>query len=158
MEKFSWTDRLKNEDVWQRVNPASYIMHIIKIRKDSRIGYILHRNWLVKHATEGKIAVMGTRGRRMKQLVDDLKERRGYCKLKDEELDRTVWRTGFGRDSGSVVRQSTGWWWRGTYAIIKCNRNISSYARSLLQTDHECDPIRDVEEERVTAGCGPILR
>jgi len=29
--------------------------------------------------------------------------------LKEEELDRTVWRTGFGRGCGPVVRQATEW-------------------------------------------------
>jgi len=45
------------------------------------MGYILHRNCLLKHITEGKIQVMievmGRRGRRHKQLMDDLKETRG---------------------------------------------------------------------------------
>jgi hypothetical protein len=47
----------------------------------------------------------GQRGRRLKQLLDDLKEKRGHCKLKQEKLDRTVWRTGFGISDGLVVRQ-----------------------------------------------------
>jgi len=29
--------------------------------------------------------------------VDDLKETRGHCKFKEEELDRTLWRIRFGR-------------------------------------------------------------
>jgi len=40
---------------------------------------------------------MGRRGSRRKQLPDDLKEARRYWKLKEEALDRTLWRTGFGR-------------------------------------------------------------
>ena len=44
------------------------------------------------------------RGRRRRKLLDDLKERRGYCHLKQEALDRTMWRAGFGRDFGPVVR------------------------------------------------------
>ena len=35
--------------------------------------------------------VAGRRGRRRKQLLDDLKEKIGYCKLKEEALDRTQW-------------------------------------------------------------------
>ena len=31
------------------------------------------------------------RGRRRKKLLDDLKDRRGYCQLKEEALDRTMW-------------------------------------------------------------------
>ena len=41
--------------------------------------------------------------------MDDLKERRGYSHLKEEALDRTVWRAGFGRGSGPVVRQTAEW-------------------------------------------------
>ena len=37
--------------------------------------------------------MMGIRGRRHKQLLDDLKETRGYWKLKEEALDRTLWGT-----------------------------------------------------------------
>ena len=46
------------------------------------------------------------RGRRRKQLLDDLKETRGYCKLKEKTLYRSVWRTGCGRAYGTVVMQS----------------------------------------------------
>ena len=46
------------------------------------------------------------RGRRRKQLPDDLKKTRGYRKLKEEALARTVWRTGFVRGCGTVVRQT----------------------------------------------------
>jgi hypothetical protein len=35
--------------------------------------------------------------KKLQQLLDDLKVRRGYWKLKEEELDGTVLRTGFGR-------------------------------------------------------------
>ena len=39
---------------------------------------------------------VGRRGRRRKQLLDDLKETRGYWKFKEEALDHTL-RTLFGR-------------------------------------------------------------
>ena len=51
----------------------------------------------------------GRRGRRRRKLLDDLKERRGYSNLKEEVLDRTMWRAGFGRGFGPVVRQTTKW-------------------------------------------------
>jgi hypothetical protein len=34
--------------------------------------------------------VTGRQGIRRKPVLDDLKEMRGYCKLKEEALDRTV--------------------------------------------------------------------
>jgi len=49
----------------------------------------------------------GRRGRRRRKLLDDLKKRRGYSHLKEEALDRTVWRARFGRGFGPVVRQTT---------------------------------------------------
>jgi len=42
------------------------------------------------------------------ELLDDFEEKRGYRKLKYEELDRTVWGTGFGRGCGPVVGHTTG--------------------------------------------------
>ena len=47
------------------------------------------------------------RGRRRKKLLDDLKDRRGYSHLKEEVLDRTMWRNRFVRVFGPVVRQTT---------------------------------------------------
>jgi len=53
------------------------------------------------------IEVTGRQGRRCRMLLDDLKERRGYCHLKEKALDRTMWRAGFGRGFGPVVRQTS---------------------------------------------------
>jgi hypothetical protein len=65
------------------------------------MGHILHRNCLIKHIIEGKleerIDVKERRRRGRKQVLDGLRERRQYCKLKEEALDRTLWRTRFGR-------------------------------------------------------------
>ena len=49
----------------------------------------------------------GRRGRRRRKLQDDLKEGRGYSHLKEEALDRTMWRARFGRGFGPLVRQTT---------------------------------------------------
>jgi hypothetical protein len=52
--------------------------------------------------------VTGRRGITLKQLLDDLKVRRGgYWKMKEEALDHTVWRARFGKGYGSSVRQIT---------------------------------------------------
>jgi hypothetical protein len=50
--------------------------------------------------------VTGRQGRRRRKLLDDLKERSGYSHLKEEALDHTMWRAGFGRGFGPVVRQT----------------------------------------------------
>ena len=78
-----------------------------QIRKANWIGHILHRNCLLQQVIEGKIKgkieVTRRLGRRCKKLLDDLKDRRGYCQLKEEALDRTMWRNRFGRGFGLVV-------------------------------------------------------
>jgi hypothetical protein len=61
---------------------------------------------IIEGKIKGEIVVTGRRGGRRKKLLDDLKERRGYSHLKEETLDRTVWRAGFGRGFGPVVRQT----------------------------------------------------
>jgi hypothetical protein len=40
------------------------------------------------------------------RLLDDLKDKRVYWKLKEKRLDRTLWRTRYGRGYGLVVRQT----------------------------------------------------
>jgi hypothetical protein len=71
----------------------------------------LRRNCLLQQVIEGKIKgeieMTGRRGRRSRKLLDDLKERRGYSHLKEEALDRTMWRARFGIEFGPVVRQTT---------------------------------------------------
>jgi hypothetical protein len=73
----------------------------------------LRRNCLIRQAIEGKIHVKGEievterRGRRRRKLLDDLKVKIGYSHLKEEDLDRTMWRARFGRGFGPVVRQIT---------------------------------------------------
>ena len=113
MEEISWTDCVRNEEVLLRVKEERNILHEIRKRKENWIGHILRRNCLIQLVIEGKIkggiGVTGRRGRRSRKLLDDLKERRAYSLLKEEALDRTVWRAGFGRGFGPVVKQTTKW-------------------------------------------------
>ena len=75
MEKISWNDHVRNEEVLLRVNEQR------RKRKASWIGHILRRNCLLQQVIEGKIKgqieVTSRRGRRRKKLLDDLKDRRG---------------------------------------------------------------------------------
>jgi len=108
MKKIRWTDCVRNEEVLKRIKDERNILHTIKIRKANWIGHILRRNCLIKHVIEGqidvRIEVTIRRGRRRKQLLDDLKEKRRNCELKREALDRTLWRTRVGRGYGPAAR------------------------------------------------------
>jgi hypothetical protein len=72
---------MRNEEVLHRVNEEGNILRTIKRRKANWIGHILRRNCLLKHIIEGRIEGTGRRGRRRKQLLDNLKEMRGCRKL-----------------------------------------------------------------------------
>jgi hypothetical protein len=77
------------------------ILKEIRKWKANWIGHILRRNCFLKQVIEGKIKgemeVTRRQGRRRNKLLDDLKDRRGYSHLKEEALNRTVWRNCFGK-------------------------------------------------------------
>ena len=102
---------MRNEEVLLRVKEQRNILHEIRKRKANWIRHILRRNCLLQRVIEGKIQggteVTGRQGRRRRKLLDDLKERGGYFHLKEDALDRTMWRARFGRGFGPVVRQTT---------------------------------------------------
>jgi hypothetical protein len=91
-----------------RVFDVHYVLkHEIRKRKANWIGHILRRNCLLKELIEGKIKgrieVTRRRGRRSKQLLNDLGDRREFSHLKEEALDRIKCRNRFGRGCGPVV-------------------------------------------------------
>jgi hypothetical protein len=111
IEKIKWIDYVRNKDVLLRVKEQRNILHEIRKRKANWVGHILrvnfHLQWVIEGKKQGGIEVTGRRERRLRKLLDDLKERRGYSHLKEEALNRTMWRARFGRGFGPVVRQTT---------------------------------------------------
>jgi hypothetical protein len=88
---------------------------------------------------------MGTRGRRRRELLDDLKEKIGYWQLKEETLYRTLWRTRFGRGYGPVVRQTTEWWMMQVILSF-CSR----YMERLTQCGTQTSTLRSLADTLVT--------
>jgi hypothetical protein len=93
---------VKDEQVFYKVKEERNILLKIKLRN-------CFRKHVIKGKKAEKIEFRGGNGRRRKQLLDDLKGKRGYCKLDEGALDSTLWRTGFGRGYGLFVRLTTGW-------------------------------------------------
>ena len=56
MEKISWTDGARNEEVLHRMKEERNILHTITRRKGNWVRHILHRNCLVKHIIERKLS------------------------------------------------------------------------------------------------------
>jgi hypothetical protein len=109
-KEIRWTHHVRKEVLF-RVKEQRNTLYEISKRKVNWIGHILRRNCLLQQVIEGKITggieVTGRRGRRRMKLLDGLEERRGYSHLKEEALDRTMWRARFGRGFGPVARQTT---------------------------------------------------
>jgi hypothetical protein len=81
MEKVSWTEHERNEEVLLTAKEQRNTLHEINKQKANWICHILRRNCLLRQIIEGKmkgrIEVTGRRGRRCRKLLDDLKEKRG---------------------------------------------------------------------------------
>jgi hypothetical protein len=102
---------VRNEEILLRVKEQTNILHQTRKRKANWIGHILRRNcllqWVIEEKIKWGIEGTGRRGRKRRKLLDDLQKRRGYSHLKEEALDRTIWRAGFGRGLAPAVRQTT---------------------------------------------------
>jgi hypothetical protein len=111
MEKISWIDHVRNKEILLTAKEQRNILQEISKWKANWIGYILRRNCLLQWVIEGKIKggikVTGRQKRRCRELLDDLKKRRGYSHLKEEALDNTMWTAHFGRGFGPVIRNTT---------------------------------------------------
>ena len=152
MDKISWTDHVRSEEVLLRVKEQRNILHEISKRKANWIGHILCRNCLLQQDIEEKIKwgikVTGRWGRRRRKPLGDLKERRGYSHLKEKALDRTMWRAGFRRSLGPVVRQTTKWmnhcsyiFWIVTVSHIK---SLLSMVKCIQTTPHKTSLVLEV--------------
>jgi hypothetical protein len=87
-EKFSWTDRVKNE-VLQKVKKGRNVGHTIRQRKAKWICHIFRGTCFLKYVIEGKVQGTKRRRRTCKQVLDYFKEKRKYWNLKVEVLDGT---------------------------------------------------------------------
>jgi hypothetical protein len=56
--------------------------------------------WLVQNSTSESYA-----GTRRKELLYELKEKKEHWSTKEEAVDRTVWKTCFGKSYGPVAKQ-----------------------------------------------------
>ena len=101
-----------------------YFCHVLTV--------ILHKNCLLQHVFEWKIEiridVTERRGKRRKQLLGELKAKKGYWTLKEEELDRTVLWTCCGRGYGPVIRETERWKnsdsTKNYYILLKNDRHV----------------------------------
>jgi len=86
MDKISWADRVRDEEVSRRVQEERNILRTMQRRKTNNIGHIFHKNFLLKHVIEEEIErrIEGKRrrGRRLKHLLDRVTKENMYWNLK----------------------------------------------------------------------------
>jgi hypothetical protein len=83
MEKIKWSEKVTNEQVLQRIGENRALLNNIPRRKVHWIGHILRKNWLLLDVIEEQVTEV-KEIERTTQLLDDLRNRRRYCELKEK--------------------------------------------------------------------------
>jgi len=141
LQKTNCTDRVRNKELLKKTKEKNNI-HTINWRKANWFCDLFRGNCFLKHVIEGKTErrteVPGRWGRKCKQLLNYFKEKKRYWKLRVEAIVRTVWRTGFGRSCGPVVRQTTEWMneWMNVILLI-CRNDTVRYGHLSSQNMKE---------------------
>ena len=90
MEKISWRDKVRNEEVLKRVGEKRRILQVIRNRKRNWIGHWLMRDCLLMDALEGMMSGKRGRGRRRYQMVDNIRVEKSYVRMKRLAADRNA--------------------------------------------------------------------
>jgi hypothetical protein len=109
--EISWTDRVRNEEMLQRVKGERNVVKwkVWRIIEWPHLAWELTLKRVIEGKIEGRIEVKGSLWGICKQLLDELREKRCYWKSKEDAQESTVRRTGFGRVCGPIVRQTIEW-------------------------------------------------
>ena len=95
MLKIKWTDKIRNEEVYRRVEEKRTLWNTIEKRRTRWIGHTLRHNGFVKNIIEGKIEGKVPRGRPRDKYIGQIKkkvQRKRYQEVSQLALDREGWR------------------------------------------------------------------
>jgi hypothetical protein len=92
MERVSWRDRVKNEDVLKMAEEKRGLIRNICERKKNWIGHVLRGNGLLRDVMEGRMLGKRVRGRPRMRMLDDLIEGGTYEGMKRRAERREEWR------------------------------------------------------------------
>ena len=90
-EKVKWSGEITKEDVLERIGEDSTFLNNTLPRKANWVRYILRVSSLIYDVIEGNVSEVKGIGRRAR-LLDDLRNRRRYWELKEEEGDGNWWK------------------------------------------------------------------
>src|SRR5437867_11459691 len=83
LEKISWRDKIRNDEVFARVMEERCLIRTIRQRHKNWIGHVLRGEGLLKDVLEGKVKGKKRSGRPRKGMISVLKE--AFDKKKDEK-------------------------------------------------------------------------
>ena len=104
MEKIRWVNKVKNEEVLNRVKEGRTLLREIQRRKGSWLGHVLRGSGILTVALEGSVNGSVKRGRRRIKLEDEIKVG-SYQAMKKMACDRDGWRQRW--RNGPANRQNT---------------------------------------------------
>jgi len=89
MEKISWTAKVSNTKVLNRVEENRCIINMINQQKRRWLGHVLRHDVLLRDILKGRMTGKCTRGRKRLQLMSNICE--GYETAKKWAEDRCLW-------------------------------------------------------------------
>ena len=92
IEKISWMDHVKNEEVLKRAGEKRELVEMIVKRKKNWIGHVMRGEGLLREVMEGKMFGKRGRGRPRIGMLSVLLEGDKFHKMKRRAEDRNEWR------------------------------------------------------------------
>jgi hypothetical protein len=92
MEKISWTEKITNEEVLERVGEERQLIKLIRNRKKNWVGHVLRGDGLLKKVTEGRMEGKRGRGKPRIGMLDELIVR-SYGDMKRMAENRVDWKS-----------------------------------------------------------------
>ncbi|XP_048006632.1 uncharacterized protein LOC125241959 [Leguminivora glycinivorella] len=95
MEKISWTEKVTNEEVLNRVKEKRCILRTVECRRGNMLGHLLRHDEFIKIIIEGKVEGRRKRGKPRRAYMDQVKEKVNvvsYQAVKEKAQERYSWR------------------------------------------------------------------
>jgi hypothetical protein len=83
MLKIKWSDKIRNEEVYRRIDKERTLWNNIEKRRTRWIGHTLRDNGFMKKITEGKIEGKVPRGRPRNNYMGQIKKKVHYNKYQE---------------------------------------------------------------------------
>ncbi|PZC74919.1 hypothetical protein B5X24_HaOG207024 [Helicoverpa armigera] len=104
MERISWTERVTNEEVLNRVGTKRQLLQNIEYRRGKMIGHLICHDDFIKNIVEGKVEGKRGRGRPRYSYIKQIKEKVKvvtYKEVQELALDRCKWKELHRQELGS---------------------------------------------------------